>query len=130
MRLIILFIFLINCNNFQQTEKRKKVARVNSNFLYLSDFDNEISPELSYEDSIIMSRSIIDDWAIKKLVYSQSLLYLHDSIQKQLAKMVENYRSQLWINTYRNFLSNSHFKNKIDSSKKVIYYKKIKEILD
>ena len=126
MRLVIIFIFFICCDNFQKSDKRIKIARVNSTFLYLSDFENEISPELSYEDSIIMSRSIIDDWAIKKLVYSQSLLYLHDSIQKQLAKMVENYRSQLWINTYRNFLSNSHFKNKIDSSKKVIYYKKNK----
>lgn len=127
MRLIILFIFLINCNNFQQTEKRKKVARVNSNFLYLSDFDNEISPELSYEDSVIVSRSIIDDWAVKELVYSQSVLYLHDSIQKKLAEMVENYKLQLWTNTYRNLLSKSNFDNKIDSLKKIKYYQKNKK---
>ena len=126
MRSLILIIFFINCDNFQKPEKRIKVARVNSSFLYLSDFKDEISSELSYDDSIIMSKSIIDDWAIEKLIYTQSLLYLHDSIQKKLTKMVENYRSQLWTNTYRNFLSKSNFNNKIDSSKKMIYYEKNK----
>lgn len=126
-RIVILFFLIINCDNLQQTEKRKRVARVNSSFLYLSDFDNEISSELSYEDSIIASRSIIDDWAIKNLVYNQSLLYLDDSIQKKLSKMVENYKLQLWTNTYRNFLSKSNLNYKIDSFKKIDYYKKNKK---
>ena len=126
-RIVILFFLIINCDNLQQTEKRKRVARVNSSFLYLSDFDNEISSELSYEDSILASRSIIDDWAIKNLVYKQSLLHLDDSIQKKLSKMVENYKLQLWTNTYRNFLSKSNLNYKIDSFKKIDYYKKNKK---
>ena len=119
-------IFFISCDNLQQTEKVKKVARVNSSFLYLSDFENEISSELSYEDSLILSKSIINKWAIKNLVYGKSLLHLHDTIQKKLTKMVENYKLELWTNTYRNFLSKSNFNNKIDSFKKINYYKKNK----
>ena len=46
--------------------------------------------------------------------------------QKKLAKMVENYKLELWTNTYRNFLSKSNFNNKIDSFKKMEYYKKNK----
>ncbi len=126
MRILIFFFLFICCQEFQQIEKRKKVARVNSNFLYLSDFQNEISPDLSFEDSIIVSRSIINDWAIKNLVYNKSLLYLHDSIQIKLTNMVENYKLQLWNNTYRNFLSLSNFSNKIDSLDKSQYYKKNK----
>ena len=109
MRVLVLFIFFISCDNFQQTEKKKKIARVNSSFLYSSDFENEISSGMSYEDSVILSKSIIDRWAIKKLVYSKSLLHLHDSIQKKLTTMVENYKLELWTNTYRNFLSKSNF---------------------
>lgn len=124
--MLILLIFFISCDNFQQTEKVKKVARVNSSFLYLSDFENEISSELSYEDSLILSKSIINKWAIKNLVYGKSLLHLHDTIQKKLTKMVENYRLELWTNTYRNFLSKSNFNNKIDSFKKIRYYEKNK----
>ena len=123
MRGLILFILLISCDNFQQNDKRKRVARVNSNFFYLSDLEKEISSNLSYEDSIITSRSIIDAWAIKNLVYSQSLLYLHDSIQKKLTKMVENYKQQLWTNTYKNFLSRSNLNYKIDTLEKLEYYK-------
>ena len=126
MRLLILLILLNGCENFQQTEKRKKVARVNSSFLYQSDFDDEINSESSYEDSIIISKSIIRNWAIKKLVYNQSLLHLHDSIQQKLTEMVENYKLQLWTNTYRNFLSKSNFVYKIDSLEKVRYYEKNK----
>ena len=126
MRILIFFIFFISCDNFQQTAKNKKVARVNSSFLYLSDFENEIGTDLSYEDSVILSKSIINRWAIKKLVYNKSLLHLHDTIQKKLKKMVENYQLELWTNTYRNYLSKSNFNNKIDSLKKIEYYKKNK----
>ena len=127
MRILIIFILVLSCSNFQQTEKRKKVARVNSIFLYQSDLENEINAELSDEDSVVMSRSIINKWAIKNLVYSQSLLYLHDSIQKNLTKMVDNYKLQLWTNTYRNLLSKSNINNKIDSLEKIEYYEKNKK---
>ena len=126
MRILILFVLFITCDDFKQNEKKKKVARVNSSFLYFSDFENEIGSELSYEDSIILSKSIINKWAIKKLVYNKSLLHLHDSIQKKLTKMVDNYKLELWTNTYKNFLSKSNFNNKIDSIKKIEYYKKNK----
>ena len=127
MRILIMFILVLGCSNFQQTEKRKKVARVNSTFLYQSDLENEVNAELSDEDSVVMSRSIISKWAIKNLVYSQSLLYLHDSIQKNLTKMVDNYKLQLWTNTYRNLLSKSNINNKIDSLEKIEYYEKNKK---
>lgn len=127
MRILIIFILVLSCSNFQQTEKRKIVARVNSIFLYQSDLENEINAELSDEDSVVTSRSIINKWAIKNLVYSQSLLYLHDSIQKNLTKMVDNYKLQLWTNTYRNLLSKSNINNKIDSLEKIEYYEKNKK---
>ncbi len=123
----IIFILVLSCSNFQQIEKRKKVARVNSIFLHQSDLENEINPELSDEDSVIMSRSIINKWATKNLVYSQSLLYLHDSIQKNLTKMVDNYKMQLWADTYRNLLSKSYINNKVDSLEKIDYYEKNKK---
>ena len=126
MIIIILLIFFLSCNEFQQAEKQKKIARVDSNFLYLSDLDNEISSQLSFEDSIIVTRSIIDDWAIKNLIYNQSILHLHDSIQKKLTKMVENYKLQLWTSTYRNYLSKSNFDKKIDSLTKIDFYNKNK----
>ena len=127
MRISIIFILVLSCSNFQQIEKRKKVARVNSIFLHQSDLENEINPELSDEDSVIMSRSIINKWATKNLVYSQSLLYLHDSIQKNLTKMVDNYKMQLWADTYRNLLSKSYINNKVDSLEKIDYYEKNKK---
>ena len=127
MRILIIFILVLSCSNFQQTEKTKTVARVNSIFLYQSDLENEINAELSDEDSVVTSRSIINKWAIKNLVYSQSLLYLHDSIQKNLTKMVDNYKLQLWTNTYRNLLSKSNINNKIDSLEKIEYYEKNKK---
>jgi len=127
MRMLIIFILVLSCSNFQQIEKRKKVARVNSIFLHQSDLENEINPELSDEDSVIMSRSIINKWATKNLVYSQSLLYLHDSIQKNLTKMVDNYKMQLWADTYRNLLSKSYINNKVDSLEKIDYYEKNKK---
>lgn len=126
MRILILFLLFVYCNDFQQNENRKKIARVNSIFLYESDLLSELNTGLSYEDSIIISTSIINDWAIKNLIYNQSLLYLDDSIQRDLSKMVEKYKLQLWTDTYRNFLSSSNSIYKIDSLDKIDYYKKNK----
>ncbi len=126
MRILILFLLFVYCNDFQQNENRKKIARVNSIFLYESDLLSELNTGLSYEDSIIISTSIINDWAIKNLIYNQSLLYLDDSIQRDLSKMVEKYKLQLWTDTYRNFLSSSNSMYKIDSLDKIDYYKKNK----
>ncbi len=126
MRILMLILLFVYCNDFQQNEKRKKIARVNSIFLYESDLLGELNPGLSYEDSIIISTSIINDWAIKNLIYNQSLLYLDDSIQRDLSKMVEKYKLQLWTDTYRNFLSNSNSIYKIDSLDKIDYYEKNK----
>lgn len=126
MRILILFLLFVYCNDFQQNENRKKIARVNSIFLYESDLLSELNAGLSYEDSIIISTSIINDWAIKNLIYNQSLLYLDDSIQRDLSKMVEKYKLQLWTDTYRNFLSSSNSMYKIDSLDKIDYYKKNK----
>ena len=122
-----MFILFLSCSKLQQNEKRKKIARVNSIFLSKSDLENKINTELSYEDSVVVSRSIINKWAIENLVYSQSLLYLDDSIQKNLTKMVDNYKLQLWTNTYRNLLSKSNISNKIDSLEKIEYYEKNKK---
>lgn len=126
MRILILILFFVCCQDLQETEKRKRVARVNSSFLYKSDLLDKLNPGLSYEDSVIVSTSIINNWAIKKLIYSQSLLYLNDSIQKELLKMVEKYKLQLWTDTYRNFLTTSNSIYKIDSLDKIEYYKKNK----
>ena len=126
MRILILFLLFVYCNDFQQNENRKKIARVNSIFLYESDLLSELNTGLSYEDSIIISTSIINDWAIKNLIYNQSLLYLDDSIQRDLSKMVEKYKLQLWTDTYRNYLSSSNSMYKIDSLDKIDYYKKNK----
>ena len=68
MRILIMFILFLSCSKLQQNEKRKKIARVNSIFLSKSDLENEINAELSDEDSIVMSRSIINKWAINNLV--------------------------------------------------------------
>ena len=44
--------------------------------------------------------------------------------------MVDNYKLQLWTNTYRNLLSKSNINYKIDSLEKLNIMKKIKKILN
>ena len=109
-RLIIttsLCIFFGSCSNFSNNNSNNLVARAGENFLYEDDLPSYVSKD----DSLIKISNFIETWAKEKVLYDLSIINLSQSKRAEIDELVDNYRIDLYINSYKDLIVNS----KIDS---------------
>ena len=109
-RLIIttfISFFFVSCSNFSNNNSNNLVARVGENFLYEDDLPSFVSKD----DSLIKISSFIETWAKEKVLYDLSIINLSQSKRAEIDELVDNYRIDLYINSYKDLIVNS----KIDS---------------
>jgi len=109
-RLIIttfLCIFLGSCSNFSNNNSNNLVARAGENFLYEDDLPSYVSED----DSLIKISNFIETWAKEKVLYDLSIINISQSKRAEIDELVNNYRVDLYINSYKDLIVNS----KIDS---------------
>ena len=109
-RLIIttsLCIFFGSCSNLSNNNSNNLVARAGENFLYEDDLPSYVSKD----DSLIKISSFIETWAKEKVLYDLSIINLSQSKRAEIDELVDNYRIDLYINSYKDLIVNS----KIDS---------------
>ena len=105
--LILSCIILAGCSNFSNNNSNNLVARAGENFLY----ENDLPEYTSKDDSIIKISSFIEAWAKEKVLYDLSMINLSQSKRAEIDELVENYKVDLYINSYKDLIVNS----KIDS---------------
>jgi len=105
--LILSCIILAGCSNFSNNNSNNLVARAGENFLY----ENDIPEYTSKDDSLIKISSFIEAWAKEKVLYDLSMINLSQSKRAEIDELVENYKVDLYINSYKDLIVNS----KIDS---------------
>ena len=105
-RLIIptlLCLFLESCSNFSNNDSNNLIARAGENFLYEDDLPNYVSSD----DSLIKISNFIETWAKEKVLYDLSIINLSQLKRAQIDKLVDNYRVDLYINSYKDLIVNS-----------------------
>ena len=105
--LILLCSILEGCSNFSNNSSNNLVARAGENFLY----ENDLPEYTSKDDSLIKISSFIETWAKEKVLYDLSMINLSQSKRAEIDELVENYKVDLYINSYKDLIVNS----KIDS---------------
>ena len=105
--LILSCIILAGCSNFSNNNSNNLVARAGENFLY----ENDLPEYTSKDDSLIKISSFIETWAKEKVLYDLSIINLSQSKRAEIDELVENYKVDLYINSYKDLIVNS----KIDS---------------
>ena len=105
--LILLCTILEGCSNFSNNNSNNLVARAGENFLY----ENDLPEYTSKDDSLIKISSFIEAWAKEKVLYDLSMINLSQSKRAEIDELVENYKVDLYINSYKDLIVNS----KIDS---------------
>ena len=100
-------IITISCDGIVKNGQDRLIARAENHYLYLSDIKDQLSSFKSNEDSIAMVRGLINNWAKKKLIYEKSLINLPENKISQINSMVEEYKSNLYRNSYREFVLKS-----------------------
>ena len=97
----------MGCSNFSNNNSNNLVARAGENFLY----ENDLPEYTSKDDSLIKISSFIETWAKEKVLYDLSMINLSQSKRAEIDELVENYKIDLYINSYKDLIVNS----KIDS---------------
>ena len=105
--LFIQLIIIIGCDGIVKNGQDRLIARAENHYLYISDIEEQLSSFKSNEDSISMVRGLINNWARKKLIYEKSLINLPENKISQINSMVDEYKSNLYRNSYREFVLKS-----------------------
>jgi len=87
----------------------KVVARVGSEKLYLSALPLPLEPGMSKQDSMLIINNFIDSWALNRILLQKALMNLPDDKKEAFEKLVEEYRTDLYINYYKQALISQYF---------------------
>ena len=118
--LILITILLSSCNELTSIKNDKLVSRVGENYLYESEI-----PDFSlYEDSLIRKKVFIDSWAREKILFDLSLVNLDQKSIINLDELIERYKRDLYINSYKDILINSMVDSIISDGEIDEYYDK------
>ena len=88
----LIILCLTSCDQLTNVEQDAVVARVGTHYLYLSDIVEQLPPNISKDDSILLAQNAINIWAKKQLLYDQAVFNLDQSSQTALNALVEDYR--------------------------------------
>ncbi len=122
------FIFLItgilissSCVQQKDEVKEKPVARVYGEYLHPSDLIDKIPEGLDYEDSIRISRRLIEEWIQNRLLLKQAEIHLPENL-REIEKQVEEYRSSLLIFKYKQSLLSQNLDSLVKEEEIERYY--------
>ncbi|MGB5264000.1 MAG: hypothetical protein WBN28_10415 [Lutimonas sp.] len=101
---LILFVTLfIGCKKEMPIENA--VARIDDKYLSIEEFKASLPSNYTKDDSIQLRSSIINNWATNELLLDKAKLNIGDE-QKEIEKLVDNYRKELLIERYKEALLN------------------------
>ncbi|MFQ3181491.1 MAG: hypothetical protein ACI9Z4_001086 [Polaribacter sp.] len=129
MRLISVFLcvfLLVSCDYLMVREKEDKsseiVAIVNTDKLFKEDLKNVLPRNISKEDSLIIVKSFIQDWAVKKLLLKGAANNNTSQSLRNINKLVQDYKESLLINNYKEELIKQQLDTVISNDEVEKYY--------
>ena len=130
---ILLFIALSlsSCNYFNVQEKVEKtseiVAIVNTEKLFKEDLKSALPTNISKEDSVVLVRSYINDWAIKQLLLKKAENNSTLEEVSEINTLVKDYKESLLINNYKEMLIKQQLDTVINDFEIEDFYLKSKD---
>ena len=94
------------------------IARAGEDFLYGNDLPNFTSEE----DSIRKFMNFVESWAKEKVLYDLSLVNLSQSKKNEIDELVNNYKVDLYINSYKDLIVNTRIDSIVSISQIDSFY--------
>jgi len=104
---LFLLSFLISCESITQAKQDRLIARAYNHYLYWSDIERELPSFSSEQDSLSKVNFLINEWARQKLIYEKALINLDADKISVLNAMVNDYKTNLFKNAYRELILKS-----------------------
>jgi hypothetical protein len=119
---IALCSLLSSCDYFRSNTEVNAIARVNNNYLYLSDIQSLIAENTSKEDSILIVNNYINRWATQQLLIDQARINLSSNTLSRFGKLVEEYENDLLTESYKNVIVGKQMDSTITEQEYEAYY--------
>jgi len=129
---LFLLVFVVASCEYLQVEEKEStsseiVAIVNTEKLFREDLVNIVPNNISKEDSIVLVKGYINDWAVKQLLLSNA--ESNSSLEEvtEIKELVKDYRESLLINSYKERLINQQLDTVISETEIELFYENNKE---
>ena len=129
-KLLCLFtiLFFSSCN-FVSDVDSNYIARYGDEYLLKDDFIT-LFEGIEKDDSISLANSIINNWAIEKILIERAELNLNEIKLQKIESLVKDYRSDMLSEAYLEALINSSINLEIDSTELLNLYEKNKNLFN
>ncbi|APZ48189.1 hypothetical protein BW723_16430 [Polaribacter reichenbachii] len=122
---------LTSCDYLEVQEKEKTtseiVAIVNTEKLFREDLKSVLPNNISEQDSIVLVRGYINDWAIKQLLLKKAETNSSLEDVEEINSLVKDYKESLLINSYKERLIKQQLDTIIDDNEIELFYSENKE---
>ena len=122
------FLLFFSCS-FVSDDNTKNIARYGESFLSKEEFQSLIQG-VKTNDSISMVNSIINNWAIEKILIERAELNLNETKLQKIQSLAEDYKSNLLSQAYLEALVNSTINLEVDSIEILNLYENNKSLFD
>jgi hypothetical protein len=122
----VCFFLLVSCEYLVVQEKKDTVSEivaiVNTDKLFREDLKNVLPRNISKEDSLILIKSFIQDWAVEKLLLKGAANNSTLASFENINKLVQDYKESLLINNYKEELIKQQLDTVISEEEVEQYY--------
>lgn len=102
---ILLCMLVVSCDFFKIQEKEDTqsdiIAIVNTEKLFKNNLLEALPKNLSKEDSLIIVKSFVQDWAVKQLLLDKAKQNSSLATVNEINALVKDYKESLLINNYK-----------------------------
>ena len=120
------FFMMIACGD-QSDLQGPVIASVGNKHLYYSDIEHVLPENYTVEDSINFVRSYLDGWAKKQLLLEKAELNLSKKEVADFDEQIKNYREDLLINRYKQYVVSEQIDTGISPEEIKKYYDEYRE---
>ncbi|MDV6167860.1 peptidylprolyl isomerase [Flavobacterium sp. DG1-102-2] len=122
----LLVLCVCSCN-LKKEQKPHAVARVDEEYLDISELKGIVPEGTSKEDSIAIVNNFIDRWASQKLLYNAAQVNLSKDKQAEYAKLIRQYEIDLYTGAYLEEVVKRSVDTVVTNEELASYYKANKE---
>ena len=127
MRYIILFFLFFSCDNYFKNQSNIDVARVEDEYLTQFEIESIFENSTNSADSTMVLNNYINNWAANKLLIQRALLNLTEKNQNRIQDLVDDYKSDILINSYIDAMVNENMNLEVTSYELDSLYDNYKE---
>jgi hypothetical protein len=119
--LMLMALFIIQCNSKKNSLAESPVARVGDQYLYPADMAGIFNTKLSSQDSLQIRQKFIEKWVKKQLLLQKAELNLNAD-QKDVRSQLDDYRASLLIYKYEEMLLKQQMDTSVSESEMEKFY--------